>query len=55
MGIITEVRGGWYNYLRERLSHFPEYVLKDWIYRKVDDYKDYESFINWVNDFLVDL
>jgi hypothetical protein len=55
MGVITEVRKGWYNLLREKLPNFPEYVLKDWIYRKVDDYKDYELFLNWVDEFLVDI
>ena len=43
MGIITEVRKGWYRLLRQKLPNFPEYVLKDWIYRKVDDYKDYDD------------
>jgi len=55
MGVITEIRKGWYNLLREKLPNFPEYVLKDWIYRKVDDYKDYELFLNWVDEFLVDI
>jgi len=55
MGVITEVRKGWYNLLREKLPNFPEYVLKDWIYRKVDNFKDYESFLNWVDEFLVDI
>ena len=31
----------------------PEYVLKDWIYRKVDNYKDYESFNNWLDEWIV--
>jgi hypothetical protein len=55
MGLITEVRKGWYELLKQKLPHFPEYVLKDWIYRKVDEYKDYESFNNWINDWLVDI
>jgi hypothetical protein len=55
MGIITEVRKGWYNLLKQKLPNFPEYVLKDWIYRKVDNYKDYESFLNWIDEFLVDI
>jgi hypothetical protein len=55
MGILTEKREGWYNYLREKLPNVPEYVLKDWIYRKVDRFKDYESFINWVDEFIVDI
>jgi hypothetical protein len=53
MGLIVEKREGWYNLLREKLPHYPEYVLKDWIYRKVDRYEDYESFNNWINDWLV--
>jgi hypothetical protein len=53
MGLITEVRKGWFELLRQKLPHFPEYVLKDWIYRKVDEYKDYESFNNWIDDWLV--
>jgi predicted CopG family antitoxin len=55
MGLITEVRKGWYELLKQKLPHFPEYVLKDWIYRKVDNYKDYESFLNWIDEFLVDI
>jgi hypothetical protein len=55
MGIITEVRKGWYNLLKQKLPNFPEYVFKDWIYRKVDNYKDYESFLNWIDEFLVDI
>lgn len=53
MGLLTEKREGWYRLLQNKLPHFPEYVLKDWIYRKVEDNKDYQSFINWVDDFLV--
>ena len=53
--LVTEVREGWYYYLKRKLPNFPEYVLKDWIYRKVNDYKDYQSFINWVDEFLVDI
>jgi hypothetical protein len=55
MGLITEVRKGWYRLLQQKLPHFPEYVLKDWVYRKVDEYKDYESFNNWVDEWLVGL
>ena len=55
MGLLVEKREGWYRLLQSKLPHFPEYVLKDWIYRKVNKYKDYESFLNWVNDFLVGL
>jgi hypothetical protein len=55
MGLITEVRKGWYELLKQKLPHFPEYVLKDFIYRKVDEYKDYESFNNWINEWLVNI
>ena len=50
LNLILEKREAWYRLLQKKLPHFPQYVLKDWIYRKVNDYKDYESFINWVND-----
>lgn len=53
--LLTEIRGGWYEYLKRKLPNFPEYVLKDWIYRKVDNYKDYKSFTNWVDEYLVGL
>lgn len=53
LDLLLERRDAWYRLLQNKLPHFPEYVLKDWIYRKVNDYKDYESFLNWVNDFLV--
>jgi len=52
---LTEVREGWYNLLRKKLPNMPEYVLKDWIYRKVDNYKDYESFNEWLDEWIVDL
>ena len=55
LDLLLEKREGWYRLLQQKLPHFPEYVLKDWIYRKVDDYKDYKSFVNWIDDFLVDL
>ena len=53
MGLLIEKREGWYNLLRKKLPNMPEYVLKDWIYRKVDDYKDYESFNNWLDEWIV--
>lgn len=55
MGLLIEKREGWYNLLRKKLPNMPEYVLKDWIYRKVDDYKDYESFNNWLDEWIVGL
>jgi hypothetical protein len=55
LDLLLEKRDGWYRLLQKKLPHFPEYVLKDWIYRKVDEYKDYESFNNWINDWLVDV
>lgn len=55
MGLLTEKREGWYRLLQNKLPHFPEYVLKDFIYRKVDDYKDYESFNNWLDEWIINL
>jgi hypothetical protein len=55
MGLITEKREGWYEYIKNKLPNMPEYVLKDFIYRKVDDYKDYESFNNWLDEWIVDI
>jgi len=55
MGLLIEKREGWYNLLRKKLPNMPEYVLKDWIYRKVDYYKDYESFNNWLDEWIVGL
>jgi hypothetical protein len=55
LDLLLEKREGWYRLLQEKLPHFPEYVLKDFIYRKVDDFKDYESFNNWINDWLVNI
>jgi hypothetical protein len=55
LDLLLERREAWYRLLQNKLPHFPEYVLKDWIYRRVNDYRDYESFVNWINDFLVDL
>ena len=55
MGLLTEKRKGWYNYLREKLPNVPEYVLKDFIYKKVDEYKDYESINNWIDEWIADI
>ena len=54
LDLLLEKREGWYKLLQKKLPHFPEYVLKDFIYRKVDEYKDYESFNNYskaISDF----
>ena len=52
---LNEKREGWYKYIKNKLPNMPEYVLKDWIYRKVDNYKDYESFNKWLDKWIVDL
>ena len=48
---LNESRNGWYNFLKKKLPKVPEYVLKDWIYTKINDYKDYQSFINWLDEW----
>ena len=42
--------------MKKKLPKVPEYVLKDWIYTKINDYEDYQSFINWLDEWqIVDL
>ena len=55
IGMLNESRNGWYNFLKKKLPKVPEYVLKDWIYTKINDYKDYQSFINWLDEWIVGL
>ena len=51
IGMLNESRNSWYNFLKKKLPKVPEYVLKDWIYTKINDYKDYQSFINWLDEW----
>ena len=56
IGMLNESRNSWYNFLKKKLPKVPEYVLKDWIYTKINDYEDYQSFINWLDEWqIVDL
>ena len=56
IGMLNESRNGWYNFLKKKLPKVPEYVLKDWIYTKINDYEDYQSFIKWLDEWqIVDL
>ena len=33
MGILIETREGLLNYLKRQLPNFPDYVIKDWVYK----------------------
>ena len=56
LDLILEKREAWYRLLQNKLPNVPEYVLKDWIYRKLgDNYNDYESFNNYLDEFIVGL
>jgi len=60
MGIIVETREGYMNYLRNKSKEitgidWPEYVLRDWLYRNTKDIKDEspEEYKNLVRSYLV--
>jgi hypothetical protein len=55
MGLITEKREGWYKYLKNKLPNIPEYILKDWIYKKVYKNIEYESINDWIDEWIVDI
>lgn len=60
MGILVETREGYMNYLRTKSKEitgidWPDYVLRDWLYRNTKDIKDEspEDYKDLVRSFLV--
>ena len=58
MGLVTETRQGLFNWLIEKLPNFPEYVIRDWVYKMIkqsDDINTYEGITEWIDSELKDL
>ena len=51
---ITEVRQGLLNYLKQQLPNFPDYVIKDWVYKFSKD-GSAEGTQDWIDTQLKDL
>jgi hypothetical protein len=55
---ITELRQGLLDYLRQQLPNFPDYVIKDWIYKMIkkdDNINTAEGIQDWIDSQLKDL
>jgi hypothetical protein len=47
--IITELRSGSWRWLRKAVpDHWPDYVVKDWLYRRMDDHQSLDDQRAWV-------
>ena len=58
MGLVTETRQGLFKWLIEKLPNFPEYVIRDWVYKMIkqsDDINTYEGITEWIDSELKDL
>lgn len=56
--VISEVRGGFLNWLIQKLPNTPEYVIKDWVYKmikKSDDINTREGIIDWIDNWVKDI
>lgn len=54
MGIVTETREGLLNYLKQQLPNFPDYVIRDWVY-KFSKEGSAEGIQDWIDSQLKDL
>ena len=54
MGIVTETRQGLLNYLKRQLPNFPDYVIKDWVYKYNKD-GSAEGIQDWIDSQLKDM
>jgi len=54
MGILIETREGLLNYLRRQLPNFPDYVIKDWVY-KFNKEGSAEGIQDWIDSQLKDM
>jgi hypothetical protein len=55
---ITELRQGLLGYLKQQLPNFPDYVIKDWIYKMIkkdDNINTAEGIQDWIDSQLKDL
>jgi len=55
---INELRQGFLDYLRQQLPNFPDYVIKDWIYKMIkkdDNINTAEGIQDWIDSQLKDL
>jgi hypothetical protein len=54
MGLVTETRQGLLNYLKRQLPNFPDYVIKDWVYKYNKD-GSAEGIQDWIDSQLKDM
>jgi hypothetical protein len=54
MGILIETREGLLNYLKRQLPNFPDYVIKDWVY-KFNKEGSAEGIQDWIDSQLKDM
>jgi predicted nucleotidyltransferase len=55
---VNELRQGFLNYLKQQLPNFPDYVIKDWIYKMIkkdDNINTAEGIQDWIDTQLKDL
>jgi hypothetical protein len=55
---LNELRQGLLDYLRQQLPNFPDYVIKDWIYKMIkkdDNINTAEGIQDWIDSQLKDL
>jgi hypothetical protein len=55
---LKELRQGLLDYLRQQLPNFPDYVIKDWIYKMIkkdDNINTAEGIQDWIDSQLKDL
>ena len=58
MGLVVETRQGLFRWLVEKLPNTPEYVIRDWIYKMIqnsDDVNTKENIIDWIDEWVKDL
>ena len=56
--VISEIRGGFLNWLIQKLPNTPEYVIKDWVYKmikKSDDINTRKGIIDWIDNWVKDI
>jgi hypothetical protein len=54
MGVVTEIRQGLLNYLKRQLPNFPDYVIRDWVYKFNKD-GSAEGIQDWIDSQLKDM
>lgn len=53
--IITEYHGGAWRFIRDLVpDHWPDYVVKDWFYRRSGRPQDYKTLGTWIRSVIED-